>query len=155
MYQQKAFVTAWLWICLASFAFQGKAQAMEFKKAIVQVNDVKIDVELAETAAQQARGLMFRKSLDQGSGMLFIFEEERTLSFWMKNTFIPLSIAYINKDKKIVDIQDMTPVKSVMEENPPSYPSKRPAQYALEVNQGFFKKHKIKVGDTIKVLKQH
>ncbi|MFP5518646.1 MAG: DUF192 domain-containing protein [Bdellovibrionia bacterium] len=128
---------------------------MEFKKAIVQVNDVKIDVELAETAAQQARGLMFRKSLDQGSGMLFIFEEERTLSFWMKNTFIPLSIAYINKDKKIVDIQDMTPVKSVMEENPPSYPSKRPAQYALEVNQGFFKKHKIKVGDTIKVLKQH
>lgn len=111
-----------------------------------------IDVELAKTTEEHAQGLMHRTSLGEISGMLFIFDRPRVLSFWMKNTFIPLSIAYIDENKKIIDIQDMSPVKSVMDQNTPSYVSKGPALYALEVNQGFFKKRKIKVGDTVKIV---
>lgn len=108
-------------------------------------------VELAENPEQHAQGLMYRKSLPQDQGMLFVFNEEAPRSFWMKNTFIPLSIAYIDARGKIIDIQDMSPVKSVLEKEPPSYQSKGPARYALEVNQGFFKKNRIKVGDQLKL----
>jgi uncharacterized membrane protein (UPF0127 family) len=73
------------------------------------------------------------------------------LSFWMKNTRIPLSIAYIDANRAIIDIQDMVPASDI-EKFPPSYPSKKPAQYALEMNLGWFVKNKIKVGDKINFL---
>ena len=80
--------------------------------------------------------------------MLFVFERESTLSFWMKNTLIPLSIAYINKDCTIVDIQQMIPaVKGDL--NPMTYPSKKPAIYALETNINWYKKNNVNVGDRI------
>lgn len=120
-----------------------------FKKAQIQVAHKKIQVEIAQTPQQHQRGLMYREKLDQDGGMLFIFEKEDELSFWMKNTYVDLSIAYIDKNKKIVDIQEMKATSKMQIVEPPTYPSLKPAQYALEMNQGWFKKNKIKIGDKI------
>ncbi len=106
---------------------------------------VKLQVEIADTDAERQRGLMERTALGENRGMLFVFDSEQTLSFWMKNTLIPLSVAYLDSEGRIVDIQDMQP----LDETP--HPSAEPAQYALEVNQGFFEKRGVKVGDTAKL----
>jgi len=105
------------------------------------LKEKKIKVEVVRTDEEKAKGLMFREKLGKNEGMLFIFEREEILSFWMKNTRIPLSIAFIAKDGKIVDIQDMEPFDLQ------SHVSARPARYALEVNQGWFKKNGIEVGN--------
>lgn len=110
----------------------------------------KIKVELAQTPNQHERGLMFRKSLPHDQGMLFIFEEEMIRSFWMKNTIIDLSIGYFNKDKKLIDIQEMKST-TMMQVDLPSYPSRGPAQYALEMPSGWFAKNKIEVGAILKL----
>ncbi len=90
-------------------------------------------VEVADTAALRERGLMFRKTLGDDRGMLFVFPHERILNFWMKNTPIPLSIAYISSGGVINEILDMDPLDTSV-----TYPSSRPARYALEVNRGWF-----------------
>lgn len=104
---------------------------------------VRVRVEIADTDAERARGLMDRTALPEDQGMLFVYPTERTLSFWMKDTLIPLSIAYIDAEGRIVDIQDMEP----LDDEPPHYVSAEPAQYALEVNQGFFEERGVEVGD--------
>jgi uncharacterized membrane protein (UPF0127 family) len=104
---------------------------------------VEVWVEIADNDAERARGLMGRTALAEDRGMLFVFDEEQTLSFWMKNTLIPLSIAFMDSEGRIVDIQDMKP----LDDDPPHYVSAEPARYALEVNQGFFEERGIKVGD--------
>lgn len=109
---------------------------------------LKLTVEIADTDAKRERGLMYRDLLAENHGMLFIFEDEHTLNFWMKNTFIDLDIGFFDRNKKLVDIQTMKGVKSVMETEIPSYPSLKPAQYALEMRNGWFEKNKIKLGAT-------
>ncbi|MBI4277775.1 MAG: DUF192 domain-containing protein [Armatimonadetes bacterium] len=114
---------------------------------------VTLRVEIAETSEARARGLMFRTSLDEFSGMLFIFEQTTLLSFWMKNTLIPLSIAFIDEGWRIVDIQDMAVER---DPNTPQrfYPAVRPARYALEVNLGFFARHGIGVRARVTLTRQ-
>lgn len=107
--------------------------------------NVIVPVEIAATDAEKQMGLMGRTSLAADAGMLFVFDSEQTLSFWMKDTLIPLSIAYIDAAGRIVDIQDMQP----LDETP--HPSAAPAQYALEVNQGFFATKGIQVGDLVQL----
>jgi uncharacterized protein len=123
-------------------------QSLEFSKQKIQVGDRVIWVEIAESEAQRSQGLMFRKELKKDSGMLFIFEEEKPLSFWMKNTLIPLSIGFFNAQKVLVHVTEMTPPSSV-EIDLRSYPSQYPAMYALEMNAGWFEKNKIKPGTKI------
>jgi uncharacterized protein len=106
---------------------------------------VEVRVEVADDTVSRTRGLMERTELAEDAGMLFVFEEEQQLSFWMKNTLIPLSIAYISSEGEIIDIQDMEP----LDETP--HPSARPAQYALEVNQGFFEERGVRVGDRVEL----
>ena len=106
-----------------------------------------VEVEIADTDAERQTGLMGRNILPENAGMLFVFEGEQTLSFWMRDTLIPLSIAYIDAEGRIVDIQDMQPLDDV----PPHYVSAEPAQYALEVNQGFFEERGVMVGDTVEL----
>ncbi len=106
---------------------------------------VEVEVEIADTDAERERGLMERTELAQDAGMLFVFEEEQQLAFFMRDTLIPLSIAYIDAEGTIVDIQDMQP----LDETP--VPSAAPAQYALEVNQGFFEARGIQVGDWVEL----
>jgi uncharacterized membrane protein (UPF0127 family) len=105
--------------------------------------EVEVRVEIADSLAEQARGLMHRTALGEDRGMLFVYDSEEERSFWMRNTLIPLSIAFMDSGGRIVDIQDMEP----LDDEPPSYVSAEPAQYALEVNQGFFEEHGIEVGD--------
>jgi len=76
---------------------------------------------------------MFRKNLPSDAGMLFVFESEQRLSFWMRNTYIPLSIAYIDARGVIREILDMAPLDDSV-----TYPSRYPVKYALEVNRGWF-----------------
>jgi uncharacterized membrane protein (UPF0127 family) len=108
---------------------------------------VEVRVEIANNAFERARGLMYRTALGEDRGMLFVYPEEQELSFWMKNTLIPLSIAYIDSEGRIVDILDMKP----LDDKPPHYVSSEPVQYALEVNQGFFEKRGAKVGDRVEL----
>jgi len=104
-----------------------------------------VKAEIARTQEERAQGLMYRKELPDGEGMLFVFERDQTVSFWMKNTYIPLSIAYITSDGRIVEIKDMYPhdESSVM--------SSRSVRYALEVPQNWFSRVGIKTGDTVKI----
>lgn len=118
----------------------------DLEKRSIVLDGHRIQVEVAANDNDRSKGLMFRKELRDGQGMLFIFDQESPRSFWMKNTFIPLSIGFFNKDRVLVDIQDMEPVKSEMETNLPAYESRHPAKYALEVPRGWFFKNKIKPG---------
>jgi hypothetical protein len=106
--------------------------------------EVVVDVEVADEPAEWARGLMGRDRLGPNAGMLFIFPDEQSRSFWMKDTRIPLDILYISADWTVVDVQAMTPCTA---DPCPGYPSRRPAMYALEVNAGFAAAKGVKEGD--------
>lgn len=99
-----------------------------------------VQAEIARTPEERARGLMYREDLPEGEGMLFIFPDSQIRSFWMSNTFVPLDIAYIDEELRIVDIQAMEP------ETTDSHPSARPAMFALEVPMGWFERTGIGVG---------
>jgi hypothetical protein len=107
----------------------------------------KIDVliEIAETEGAIAQGLMHRKSMDFDKGMLFIFSDNDTRSFWMKNTIIPLDIIFVSEDMKIVAVKDHT--KPYSTESVPS--NGKQAKYVIEVNAGFSGKFGIKEGNSI------
>lgn len=113
-------------------------------KIPIYIKDREIWVEVAKTPEQRAKGLMWRKNLGKDDGMLFIFEEEEYHSFWMKNTYIPLSIAFIDKDGIIVDIKEMEPL-STKSISPP-----KPVLFVLEMPKGWFYKNGIKKGDIIR-----
>ncbi|MFC1685890.1 DUF192 domain-containing protein [Nanoarchaeota archaeon] len=111
---------------------------------ITQKSKHKFEVELAKNFLQQAKGLMFKKKLDENKGMLFVFNKERKRSFWMINTTIPLDLIFIDKDSKIVDIiKNTTPLSINL------YSSPNPAKYVLEVNSNTADKIGIKVGDSV------
>lgn len=101
-----------------------------------------LTVEIADTEESRTQGLMNRYHLSQNKGMLFIFDEPQILTFWMKNTKIPLSIAFFDEKKKLINLIDMPPT-SPYAITYPSYQSKKKALYALEVNQGWFKENGI------------
>jgi uncharacterized protein len=128
------------------------ARVLDYPKGELKIGGKTLSIEIADADPMRERGLMYRKSLPENYGMLFIFETEDLRAFWMKNTFVPLSIGYFDRNKKLLEIHDMTPVKSEMQLDIPSYPSKRPAMYALEVPQGWFHKNGIKVGDIFTYL---
>lgn len=131
---------------IALFSSLNVFAEVHFDKKKIQVGGVALNVEIADTSEKSARGLMFRKKLEDGDGMLFVFPQEEPHTFWMKNTFIPLSIGFFDRSKKLIDIQDMEPVRSEMQTDLKTYPSAGPAMYALEVPQGWFKKHKVNLG---------
>ncbi len=108
--------------------------------------DVAAKVEIAKTMEQRSRGLMFRKHLPENRGMLFVFEREQQLYFWMKNTYIPLSIAYIDSQGVIVSILHMEPLQEK------TYPSVYKSKYALEMKRGWFEKNNIIAGCRIKSI---
>ena len=108
-------------------------------------NGKRVEVEVAKTFNERNQGLMERTKLENDKGMLFVFESPQKLSFWMKNTYIPLSIAYFDENRKLKEIYDMKP-QNMMEKNQDltSYPSECRCQYALEMRQGWFESNKIK-----------
>ena len=110
-----------------------------------------IDIEVAETEQQRAVGLMHRRSLPEDSGMLFFFFEEHSGGFWMKNTLIPLSIAFIDEEGTIVEILDMEPCES---DPCPTYDPGISYLAALEVNQGAFEEWGVEIGDLVTITRK-
>jgi uncharacterized membrane protein (UPF0127 family) len=119
--------------------------------AQIEIQQHVLDVEIADTPAERERGLMGRRELPDGTGMLFIYPEPDILNFWMKNTLIPLSIAFFDEDRVLINILDM----DLPKEDPlPIYSSDGPAKYALEVRQGWFDERNIGPGAKFSFLDQ-
>lgn len=120
------------------------------KQIILQTRkeDRLLTVEIADTREKREAGLMNREKLEEGKGMLFVFQDEAPRAFWMKNTLIPLDVIFLNSKKEVVHIvENMEPCR---EAQCISYPSRDPAMYALEVRGGFVKAYSVKLGDTMK-----
>jgi len=111
----------------------------------LRIKDAHIFAEVVSRPEDRALGLMFRRSLAPDSGMLFVFDADDFQRFWMKNTLIPLSIAYITRDSLITDILEMAPLDTTT-----PYISSKPVRYALEMNSGWFQSKGIKPGDTVR-----
>ncbi|MBC8023247.1 MAG: DUF192 domain-containing protein [Burkholderiales bacterium] len=114
-----------------------------FKTASVKVGPHPLKVEVAAAEPQRMQGLMNRTKLGRDDGMLFVFDEPGYHSMWMKNTLIPLSVAFIDRNGVILNILDMEP-KTL-----DSHMSAGPAVYAIETNKGWFAAKKIKAGDKV------
>ena len=99
-----------------------------------------IDTQIATTPTQQAMGLMFRKDMPMNEGMLFVFEQADIKCFWMKNTQLPLTAAFISDEGIIINLADMVPYAT------DSHCSKKPVRYVLEMNQGWFAKKGVQEG---------
>ena len=92
-------------------------------------------LEMADTTAERAQGLMGRESLLWNRGMLFVFEDERVWTFWMRHTLIPLDIVFLDQELVVVDVQTMQPERENESESLPVYTSAAPAMYAIEINE--------------------
>jgi uncharacterized membrane protein (UPF0127 family) len=102
-----------------------------------------VSAEVADTPTERAQGLMGRVSLPTNSGMLFVYPDEGIRSFWMQNTPLPLSIAFMDKAGQVVHITDLVP----LETDPKN--SELPAMYALEMTRGWFEAHNVRVGQSV------
>lgn len=139
-------------IAILFFLCCSKPQSPKLEKSQININkrikltikDIEIDIEVAKTEEERAQGLMYRDAIGENQGMLFIFDKKGIYSFWMKNTKIPLSIAFINDEFLILDIQEMSPNQEEVK-----YAPNELFLYALEMNQGWFAKNNIKAGDSI------
>ncbi len=135
-------------VSIASCALAAACASRSEPELVVHAENgpVRVSVELAITADEQARGLMWRERLDADRGMLFVFREEEPLSFWMKNTPLPLDIIYLDRNGVVVSIaRDTTPFSTA------AIPSHAPALYALEVGAGFSRHHGVTVGTRIEL----
>ena len=129
--------------CLLFLASLPLLADVTFKTSRVVVAGHPLKVELAVEEPQRLQGLMYRKSMAKEDGMLFIFDEPGYHSIWMKNTLIPLSVAFVDKDGVILNIVDMEP------QTLDSHMAAGPAVYAIETNKGWFAAKKIKPGDKV------
>jgi uncharacterized protein len=134
-----------LLIALAAAAFGARAQMPEITLTIA---GQKLTAEVAATNPERMQGLMHRRMMPENRGMLFVFTDEAQHAMWMKNTYIPLSVAFVDAKGVIANIEDMKPHT----EN--AHPAVRPVRYALEMNLGWFAKRGIKAGAKIEGLER-
>ena len=135
---------ALLFVCISLASCKSKKLPVKDIKIVRQDGtEFTVKAEIAEKPEDRNHGFMGRKTITDGTGMLFVFEKDQILSFWMKNTPHPLSIAYIDSKGKIRNIFDMTPYSTA------SIVSTVSVRYALEVPQGWYKKNGITEGDTV------
>ena len=112
----------------------------DLPRITLQAGMYRIDTQVAQTQEQRQVGLMYRKEMPQQEGMLFVFEQPAVQCFWMKNTLLPLTAAFIADDGTIVNLADMKP------QTTDSHCSAKPVRYVLEMNQGWFQKKGLKAG---------
>jgi len=133
-----------IFVCLSGIAFSETLIVYSEKGS----ETCRLDVELAVNPADQAKGLMFRKSMDDNAGMFFIFDRDETRHFWMRNTLIPLDMIFIDNKYIVVDIhRGAKPLDETV------ISSRKPARYVLEVNAGKADKCRIKPGTKVKLVK--
>jgi uncharacterized membrane protein (UPF0127 family) len=133
-------------LLLLTTVVQALACPVENRLTSITINGHKLSTEIATGLDGHMCGLAFRHKLPADRGMLFAYARDQILGFWMKDTYLPLSIAFIDGDGTILEIHDMAPL-----DTGPRYISKSPARYALEVNQGWFADHDITVGDRVEL----
>ncbi|MDX2454336.1 DUF192 domain-containing protein [Desulfosarcina sp.] len=119
---------------------------LELPTATLSINGHRLIVELAATPQSRGCGLSKRTALDENQGMLFIYPRSAPRTFWMKDTWLPLSIAFLDDSGNIINIEIMLP-----DQTEKKYHSSKSALYALEVNQGWFRLHGIKAGDRVEM----
>lgn len=137
-------IVAFFWLLWLA----GAAQAQQLPEVALSVNGHKLTAEVAHTDPARAQGLMHRRMLPENRGMLFVFPTTAQHAMWMMNTYIPLSVAFIDERGMIINIEDMKP------HTQDTHPAAKPAKYALEVNQGWFSKRGIKPGAKIEGMEQ-
>lgn len=120
----------------------------ELSTVELSIKGHRIVAEVAATVHARTIGLMNRFSLQPDHGMLFVFDEPQPQAFWMKNTYVPLSIAFIGSDGTILNIEDMAPLTET------THPSRGLARYALEMKKGWFDQHGIRSGDSVAGLEK-
>ncbi|MGP1517339.1 MAG: DUF192 domain-containing protein [Ottowia sp.] len=130
-------------LVMSSFVHAQSPQ-MDLPRAALHIGMHRIEAQLAQTDFQRQTGLMHRRSMPEHEGMLFVFEHPGVQCFWMKNTLLPLTAAFVADDGSIVNLADMQP----LDEN--THCSAQPVRYVLEVNQGWFERRKIKAGAKVR-----
>lgn len=124
-----------------------------FDLAKIKLAGQTIKVRIADTDERRQYGLMFEKNLPENEGMLFVFPNPQMLGFWMKNTLIPLSIGYFDREAKLIESMEMPVLESEIVSYIPSYRSSKPALCALEMSKGWYKKHNVNKGAVLEVPK--
>ncbi len=140
---KKLFLIALLALCAAPVCAQ-----TPLPEITLSIKGHKLTAEVAANDNTRTTGLMYRRMMPENRGMLFVFAYAQPQSFWMMNTYLPLSIAFVDEQGVIVNIADMKPLTT------DPHPSAKPAKYALEMNQGWFAKRGIKAGARIDGLKE-
>jgi len=131
-------------LCATSLGAYAQDKAQKLPTVTLSAGMHLIQAELAQTPEQRSIGLMHRPAMATNEGMLFVFEAPAQQCFWMRNTLIPLSIAFLEDDGSIVNIEDMAP------QTLHGHCSKRPVRFALEMNQGWFTKRGVAAGSRLK-----
>jgi uncharacterized membrane protein (UPF0127 family) len=129
--------------CVCLLAFPLLASSAGLAQRTLEIGENKLVVEVASTPATRETGLMNRFSLQPDHGMLFVFEAPQPLAFWMKNTYIPLSIAFVDRNGRILNLEDMRP------QDESTHWSMGEALYAIEMRQGWFAAKGIAAGDVV------
>jgi uncharacterized protein len=130
-------------VLVLSVASLASAGEVTFKSGHIKVGPHPLKVEMAVSDEERSRGLMFRKTLGKDDGMLFVFDELGYHSMWMKDTLVPLSVAFLDGDGKVINILDMEP------QTLDTHSAAGPARYAIETNKGWFAEKKVKPGDKV------
>ncbi|MEN3353877.1 MAG: uncharacterized protein V7640_2035 [Betaproteobacteria bacterium] len=131
-----------------AFVIWSSSAFAELPEIVVTIGGHKLTAEVAGTDAHRATGLMHRRMLPENRGMLFVFPDVAFHSMWMMNTYVPLSVAFLDRDGTIINIAEMQPQTQT------THSAMRPAKYALEVNQGWFGKRGIKPGIKVEGLEK-
>ena len=143
----RLFLTALLVTLVGPALAQDKPQ-MDLPRVKLSAGMYLIDAQVAQTPEQRQIGLMFRREMPAQEGMLFVFDEPGTQCFWMKNTLLPLTAAFVADDGRVVNLADMQP------QTTESHCSQEPVRYVLEMNQGWFAKRGLKAGIQLGGFKQ-
>jgi len=136
----------WLTLCLCALVWllpslaSAQQPQMQLPRTKLSAGMHLLDVQVAQTPQERQIGLMFRKEMPQHEGMLFVFEQPAPQCFWMRNTLIPLTAAFVADDGTIVNLADMKP------QSDDSHCSAKPVRYVLEMNQGWFARRNIQAG---------
>jgi len=128
---------------LTSTCFAQELPQLDLPRVALTLGFHRIEAQVAQTAQQRAAGLMFRTEMAQHEGMLFVFSESGQQCFWMKNTLIPLTAAFVADDGTVVNLENMQPQTTA------PHCSAQPVRYVLEMNRGWFEKRRIKAGARI------
>jgi uncharacterized membrane protein (UPF0127 family) len=138
--------TAFLATIFTSLTVAPAVAQQKFQVISLSAGMHRIQAEVAASDAERQQGLMFREKMGPNEGMVFLFDAPASTCMWMKNTILPLSVAFIDQAGKIVNIENMKP------QTLDSHCSKKPVRYALEMNEGWFKQKNIKPGSSIEGL---